>query len=74
MTWKVVLGNPEAQRTDDSASSQAKEPMVHGKTVRVLVVDDEPSICKALTMALVARWLRRHRGADRRGGAGDRSE
>ena len=26
--------------------------MAHGKQVRVLVVDDEPSICKALSMAL----------------------
>jgi DNA-binding NtrC family response regulator len=51
MTWKVVLGNAEAQ-VSRGASSQAKEQPVHGKTVRVLVVDDEPSICKALTMAL----------------------
>lgn len=51
MTWKVVLGNPEAQGSR-SVSSQAKEQPVHGKMVRVLVVDDEPSICKALTMAL----------------------
>jgi DNA-binding NtrC family response regulator len=51
MTWKVVLGNPEAQ-VSRPLGSQAKEQTVHGKAVRVLVVDDEPSICKALTMAL----------------------
>ena len=33
--------------------TQAKELMSHGKEVRVLVVDDEPTICKALTMYLV---------------------
>jgi len=54
MTWKVVLGNPEAQQRP-AIGAQAKEQMSqtgHGKAVRVLVVDDEPSICKALTMAL----------------------
>ena len=51
MTLKVVLGNPEAQVPRPSGS-QSKEQTVHGKVVRVLVVDDEPSICKALTMAL----------------------
>lgn len=51
MTWKVVLGNPEAQQKP-AIGAQAKEQMTHGKAVRVLVVDDEPSICKALTMAL----------------------
>jgi DNA-binding NtrC family response regulator len=52
MTWEVVLGNPEAQQ-QRAPGSQGKEQTVHGKAaVRVLVVDDEPSICKALTMAL----------------------
>jgi DNA-binding NtrC family response regulator len=51
MTWKVVLGNPEAQ-AHRAPSPQVKEQMPHGNVVRILVVDDEPSICKALTMAL----------------------
>lgn len=51
MTWKVVLGNPEAQ-VHRAPSPQVKEPMPHGTVIRILVVDDEPSICKALTMAL----------------------
>ena len=59
MTWKVVLGNAGAQQSKPGAGSitssspgpQAKEQM-HTNSVRVLVVDDEPSICKALTMAL----------------------
>jgi DNA-binding NtrC family response regulator len=54
MTWKVVLGNAGGQqpKVGTMTGPQAKETMTHGKTVRVLVVDDEPSICKALTMAL----------------------
>jgi len=53
MTWKVVLGNPEAKEPRAVAGPQAKEQTSHMKApVRVLVVDDEPSICKALTMAL----------------------
>src|SRR6201986_2597605 len=55
MTWKVVPGNSGAQQPKPgvAAGPKAKEQMTHGKAaVRVLVVDDEPSICKALTMAL----------------------
>ena len=55
MMWKVVPGNPEAQQPKPGAAAgtKAKDQMTHGKaSVRVLVVDDEPSICKALTMAL----------------------
>jgi len=56
MTWKVVPGNAGAQQakpgTSSSPGPQAKEQMTHGQSTRVLVVDDEPSICKALTMAL----------------------
>jgi len=56
MTWKVVSGNPGTQQRTEvrtAAGSQAKEQMSHMKpAVRVLVVDDEPSICKALTIAL----------------------
>ena len=55
MTWKVVAGNAGTQQSKPGAAvgPKAKEQMTHGKaSVRVLVVDDEPSICKALTMAL----------------------
>jgi len=55
MTWKGVPGNAGAQQPKPSAVAgpKAQEQMTHGKaSVRVLVVDDEPSICKALTMAL----------------------
>jgi len=55
MTWKVVPGNAGAQQPKPSAVAgpKSQEQMTHGKaSVRVLVVDDEPSICKALTMAL----------------------
>ena len=55
MTWKVVPGNAGAQQPKPGtlAGPKAQEQMTHGTaSVRVLVVDDEPSICKALTMAL----------------------
>jgi DNA-binding NtrC family response regulator len=55
MTWKVVPGSAGAQHPGSRGASpqpKANEPMSFGKQVRVLVVDDEPSICKALTMAL----------------------
>ena len=51
MNLEIVRGSPG---TDGSraASPQAKDSMAYGKRVRVLVVDDEPSICKALSIAL----------------------
>ena len=51
---KVVPGNAGTQQSKPGIpGAQTKEQMGHGKSmVRVLVVDDEPSICKALTMAL----------------------
>jgi DNA-binding NtrC family response regulator len=54
MTWKVIPGNgAQLAKSSDDAGLKAKEQMTHGQaSVRVLVVDDEPSICKALTMAL----------------------
>jgi DNA-binding NtrC family response regulator len=54
MTWKVIPGTPGGQSSRPPApGTQPKEQMVHGQQpIRVLVVDDEPSICKALTMAL----------------------
>lgn len=54
MTWKVVHGSPAAQSSRASlAEAQGKDSMPLPKAqLRVLVVDDEPSICKALSMAL----------------------
>jgi DNA-binding NtrC family response regulator len=51
MTLEVVHGSigSEAARTSGFGW---KEPAAHGGTVRVLVVDDEPSICTALSTAL----------------------
>lgn len=48
--WKVVQGS--GQLRGSQSETQAKESMSRNKQVRVLVVDDEPSICKALSMAL----------------------
>ena len=54
MTWKVILGTPggSSSKPRTALGTQAAEQMVHRQAIRVLVVDDEPSICKALTMAL----------------------
>jgi DNA-binding NtrC family response regulator len=52
MTWKVVPGSAGERGRPTGPDAQAKEPMALGKRVRVLIVDDEPSICKALSMAL----------------------
>lgn len=53
MKWEVVAGGMTGPPTRGSGpQTQAKEPMAHGKQVRVLVVDDEPTLCKALTMSL----------------------
>ena len=53
MTWKVVQGSQSGSPQRASPmEAQGKESMPHKKLVRVLVVDDEPSICKALSMAL----------------------
>jgi two-component system response regulator AtoC len=54
MTWKVVQGSQSAGSSSRTApmEAQGKESMSHTRLVRVLVVDDEPSICKALSMAL----------------------
>lgn len=51
MAWKVIQGS-SGQLRGSLTETQAKESMPHSKQVRVLVVDDEPSICKALSMAL----------------------
>ena len=55
MTFKVIPGAAGTQFAGSRAKGpqpQAKDSMPFGKQVRVLVVDDEPSICKALSMAL----------------------
>lgn len=53
MTWEVVPGGSAVAAAKTAANqAPAKEPMTHGKQLRVLVVDDEPTICKALTMSL----------------------
>src|ERR1051325_4446926 len=53
MTLHVVPGSAAAQSARPaSPQRQSKESMAFGKTLRVLIVDDEPSICKALTMAM----------------------
>jgi len=51
----VIPGSTGLQGTGARPSGsqpQAKEPMAFRNHVRVLIVDDEPSICKALSMAL----------------------
>jgi DNA-binding NtrC family response regulator len=57
MTWPVVPGkgamSAGAGSGRGSASPRdAKRDLPRGRSIRVLIVDDEPSICKALGMAL----------------------
>ena len=53
MKWEVVAGGMTGPPgRNPGPQTQAKEPMAHGKQIRVLVVDDEPTLCKALTMSL----------------------
>jgi len=54
MTWKVVPGSPVEKPTrTPHPDSPGKEAGSHAPPIaRVLIVDDEPSICKALSMAL----------------------
>jgi DNA-binding NtrC family response regulator len=54
MTWKVVPGASSGQGLRSlNSQAQSKDSVVHGKKLaRVLIVDDEPSICKALSMAM----------------------
>lgn len=53
MPLTVVPGTAAVQSARPSGSQgQTKESMAFGKQLRVLIVDDEPSICQALTMAL----------------------
>jgi DNA-binding NtrC family response regulator len=53
MTLQIVAGFAAAQSARPATPhGQAKESMAYGGPLRVLIVDDEPSICKALSMAL----------------------
>jgi len=53
MTLQIVAGSPGVQGARSAGpQGQTKESMAFGKQLRVLIVDDEPSICQALTMAL----------------------
>lgn len=53
MTFTVVPGNTGTPQSKTVApAAQSKDALPPAPGVRVLVVDDEPSICKALTMAL----------------------
>jgi len=54
MTWKVVPGSPveKSPRTPHPESPGKEAPAHQRPLVRVLIVDDEPSICKALLMLL----------------------
>src|SRR5262252_6616017 len=58
MTWPVVAGSPGAPPVgmgggrNASAPKDTKRDVPRGRSVKVLIVDDEPSICKALGMIL----------------------
>jgi len=55
MTLTVILGSaaaPGARASGPQPKGKESLPQGGEKKVRVLVVDDEPSICKALSMAL----------------------
>ena len=53
MTLQVVPRSAGVQSARPGGpQGQAKESMPFGEQLRVLIVDDEPSICKALSMAL----------------------
>ena len=52
MTWTVVPGSGPAVERAPSAPRESRRGPPRLQAVRVLIVDDEPSICKALSMAL----------------------
>ena len=52
MTWPVVAGSAPPVGRTTSSPKEAKRDLPRGRMIRVLIVDDEPSICKALGMAL----------------------
>ncbi len=52
MTWPVVPGSGTGNGGRGvQASKDVRRDMPRGRSVRLLIVDDEPSICKALDMA-----------------------
>jgi DNA-binding NtrC family response regulator len=53
MTLQVVPRSAGAQGARPTGpQGQTKESMAYATQLRVLIIDDEPSICKALSMAL----------------------
>jgi DNA-binding NtrC family response regulator len=52
MTWTVVPGSGTVAGRAPSPPKDMKRDVPRAGAIRVLVVDDEPSICKALGMAL----------------------
>lgn len=52
MTWTVVPGSGPAIGRATSPPKESRRDVPRTPAVRVLIVDDEPSICKALGMAL----------------------
>lgn len=55
MTWAVVPGSPggnQPNRATNPLRDARRDATPRATSIRVLVVDDEPSICKALGMAL----------------------
>jgi len=52
MPLEVVLGSIRSDAPSRVPTPLGKEPAGRDRSVRILVVDDEPSICKALSAAL----------------------
>jgi len=52
MTWTVVPGSGPATGRVQHPPRESKRELLRAQAVRVLIVDDEPSICKALGLAL----------------------
>ena len=52
MTLEVVLGSTRSDAPSRISGPLGKELAPRERAVRILVVDDEPSICKALSAAL----------------------
>jgi DNA-binding NtrC family response regulator len=52
MTLEVVLGSIRSDAPSRISAPISKELAARERAVRILVVDDEPSICKALSAAL----------------------
>jgi len=52
MTWTVVPGSGPATGLGQNPPKEPRRELPRPQAVRVLIVDDEPSICKALGLAL----------------------